>query len=69
MTLERQAAKCGVEEFKESAAFEEIVMNHAMSVYDNVVKECQRLLHESGRVSEDTIQLLDSWGLMNGDLL
>ncbi|KAL8480731.1 hypothetical protein ACS0TY_027319 [Phlomoides rotata] len=59
VTLQRQAAKSGVEEFKETPAFKEIVMNRAMSVYDDVVKECQRLLRESGRVSDDIVQLLD----------
>ncbi|KAL8480726.1 hypothetical protein ACS0TY_027316 [Phlomoides rotata] len=59
VTLERPAAKSAVDDFKKSAAFKELMMGRAVSVYDDAVKECQKLLRISGRVSEDIIQLIN----------
>lgn len=58
--LKKETSEAIVKEFTDSAAFEEICMERAMPVYDDVVMNCQKILHDSGHVSEDIIQLLDA---------
>lgn len=53
VSLVRKAAKSAVNDFIESSAFEDLCMEHAMSAYDDVVKECQVALRDSRHASED----------------
>ncbi|KAK6119716.1 hypothetical protein DH2020_046535 [Rehmannia glutinosa] len=44
--------------FQASPAFEEIAMQCVVSVYDDTIRHCRRILWDSGQVSEDVIMLL-----------
>ncbi|KAL8480729.1 hypothetical protein ACS0TY_027317 [Phlomoides rotata] len=63
-TLERQATKFVVDEFKESLVFQEIVMNRVMSIYDEAVKEVAARWE---CVSVDIIQVIDPQDSSNID--
>lgn len=58
--LKKEASDTTVKEFIDSIAFEETCMERALPVYDDAVMDYQKILHDSGRVPEDIIQLLDN---------
>lgn len=58
--MKKKASKVVVKEFNDSTAFEDMCIDIAISIYDNVAMECWKILRDPEYVSEDIIQLLDS---------
>ncbi|PIN19364.1 hypothetical protein CDL12_07957 [Handroanthus impetiginosus] len=66
--LESEAGKAALEApstetivlFKSSGEFEELVLDHAEGIYEQMVQDCGRILHETRRISDNDLLLLDT---------
>ncbi|KAI3448598.1 hypothetical protein Pfo_005263 [Paulownia fortunei] len=45
--------------YQASPAFDEIIVQRAMVLYDDIVRDCRRMLRETGRVPEEIVMVLD----------
>ncbi|KAI3465161.1 hypothetical protein Pfo_021824 [Paulownia fortunei] len=52
-------AKKVVDAYQTSLAFYEVIVQHAMVLYDDIVHDCRQMLRETGRVPENIVMILD----------
>lgn len=59
--MEKQVASSVIEKCIKSPEFKEVVVEHALSFYDEIARDNQKILWDTDWVLEDVVQLLDAY--------